>query len=102
MDNPEAKIELAYLGGTRGGLLKIVVDGTEAGSLSYSSPDDGVIAIDHTFVSPEYQGQGLARRLMEAAVSYARENKLKIIPLCSYAASYFAKEASARDVLLER
>lgn len=43
------------------------------------------IVIDHTYTDPKLRGQGVAKQLVEHAVDYARENNLKIVPLCSYA-----------------
>lgn len=38
----------------------------------------------HTEVDPEHEGKGFAKILLERLVSYARENDLKIVPLCPY------------------
>ena len=44
--------------------------------------------ITHVGVHPALRGQGIAGRLMEVSLEYARENSLRVIPMCSYAASY--------------
>ena len=38
----------------------------------------------HTEVAPEAEGKGLAKKLLEEMVAFARKNKMKVIPLCSY------------------
>ncbi len=38
----------------------------------------------HTGVRPELEGQGIAARLFNRMVSFAREERYKVIPSCSY------------------
>ena len=42
--------------------------------------------IVHTEVNKDYQGQGIARRLVECIIDEAKKNKKKLIADCSYAA----------------
>lgn len=55
--------------------------------------------IDHTDVADDYRGQGVGHKLLDAVVDFARNNQIKIIPLCPYAKSVFDKDPSIRDVL---
>lgn len=41
--------------------------------------------IVHTGVRPAFEGQGIARRLLNKVVEEARLRNLKIVPVCSYA-----------------
>ena len=61
--------------------------------------EGGRMHIDSTFTPDEYRGRGLAAELTEAAIRYARENKFKIVPDCSYAEKYFENHPEHRDVL---
>lgn len=61
--------------------------------------DDPTIAIDHTYVNDKYRGLGVARKLLDSVINYAKDNELKIYPLCSYARSVFDKEKDIRDIL---
>ena len=47
--------------------------------------------IAHVGVYPEHRGQGVAGKIVEAALQYARENGLGVIPMCSYAAAYIRR-----------
>ena len=47
--------------------------------------------ITHVGVHPELRGQGVAGRIVEASLAYARENSLRVIPMCSYAAAYIRR-----------
>ena len=61
---------------------------------------ENVIAIDHTFVSPSLRGQSVAGKLLNAVVTYAEENDLKIIPICSYAVKKMSRPGY-EDVLYD-
>lgn len=45
---------------------------------------DNVINAFHTGVRKELEGQGIAAKLFDKLVEYARKNNYKIIPSCSY------------------
>lgn len=47
--------------------------------------------IDHVYVLPQLRGQGIAADLVESVIEFAKENELKIIPICSYAKSYISR-----------
>ena len=49
------------------------------------------IVIHHTFVPEEFRGQGIAAKLTRAAIAYANQNQLKVIPECSYVAAYLKR-----------
>ncbi|MDF2486772.1 MAG: N-acetyltransferase [Herbinix sp.] len=60
---------------------------------------EGVVNIDHTFVDPSLRGQGVAGKLMEAAVAYFRANELKVKPTCSYAVKWFSEHPECDDLI---
>jgi uncharacterized protein len=68
--------------------------------MSYSWAGDDKFIIDHTWVDDSLRGQHVGRQLLDQAVAYARERKVKIIPLCPFAKSVFDKDPSIGDVLL--
>ena len=58
--------------------------------------DNGNILIfDHTYVSDKLRNQGIAGKLLNVAVNYARENKYKVKAVCSYVVKKF--ESSEYD-----
>lgn len=42
------------------------------------------ILFTHTEVPPEFRGKGIAEKLVLAGFAFARQNNLKIVPVCSY------------------
>ena len=74
-------------------------DGNKAGVMTYSWAGADKIIIDHTEVEPAYNGKGVGKEMVYKAVEFARENNLKIIPLCPFATATFIKNEEIRDVL---
>lgn len=72
----------------------------EAGRMSYTFVGSSKMIIDHTEVSELYKGQNIGKRILMELVKYARENKIKVIPLCPFAKSVFNKVEEIRDVLV--
>ncbi|GAA6768802.1 GNAT family N-acetyltransferase [Flavobacterium johnsoniae] len=92
-------MEIQQINDTRRGYFEAIEDGKEAGKMTYTWAGDSKFIIDHTEVSPEFNGKGVGKKLVMAAVDYARANNLKIIPLCPFAKSVFDKVEEIRDVL---
>ncbi len=67
--------------------------------MTYSKAGDNLIIIDHTEVSDTLRGKGAGKQLVTAAVNYARENKITILPLCPFAKSVFDRTPEFADVL---
>lgn len=61
----------------------------------------GVMNIYHTEVSDESHGKHMGEQLIEAGVNFARENKLKVLPSCTFARSVFEKVKAYQDLLVE-
>ena len=60
---------------------------------------EGKLAVLHTEVSPEFEGRGFAKLLLDQLVGYARENGLMIQPLCAYVHLQFRRHpAEYEDV----
>lgn len=57
------------------------------------------LVIDHTYVSSDLRGQGVAGQLVDNVVQYAREEGKKILPLCPYAKDKIEKNEDYHDVL---
>lgn len=82
------------------GKFFIEENGEEAASMHYVYAGDQKFIIDHTVVSPQHEGKGLGKELLKATVAYAREKKMKIIPLCPFAKAMMQKNrAEYADVL---
>lgn len=72
-------------------------DGQVVGEISWTQLAD-VMVIEHTFVAEEKRNQGLAKKLLDQAAVYARENNYKMEPVCSYAVVAFDRYSEYDDV----
>lgn len=61
-----------------------VLDGKQIGECCYQQTDSGW-NICHTVVSPDYQGKGIAKRLVYKVLEEAERNNIKVESTCSYA-----------------
>lgn len=74
-------------------------NGDIAAVMTYVISNPELYIIDHTLVENAYRGQGLGDQLVEAIVEYARENGIKILPLCPFAKGRFERFSEYADVL---
>jgi uncharacterized protein len=58
-----------------------------------------LLELDHTVVPAALQGQGVAARLVAAALDWAREQGLRVRPTCSYVAAYMRRHPETQDLL---
>ena len=73
-------------------------DGERLAQMTYTVAGSRVI-IDHTNVDDRLRGTGTGRKLVEAAVEWARKEKTHLMPLCPFAKSVFDKTPAYGDVL---
>lgn len=59
------------------------------------------IAYTHTEVPEAFQGRGIGAELVKAALAYAREQKLPVIPLCTFVAGYLRRHPEYHDAVQE-
>jgi predicted GNAT family acetyltransferase len=60
---------------------------------------NGVMTIMHTGVPHAMEGQGIASRLTQAALEYARQQNYQVFPLCSFAQVYMRRHPEYRVLL---
>ena len=83
----------------KNGNFKAISNGETAGLMTYTWAGPEKFIIDHTEVDANFKGQGVGKKMVLAAVDYARKNSLKILPLCPFAKAVFDKDKSLHDVL---
>lgn len=70
--------------------------------MTYTWAGEDEFSIDHTGVEEKFAGKGFAKQLVFAGVNFARENNLKIIPLCPYAKKVFDKDDSLNEIKFKK
>lgn len=75
--------------------FEIHLDGLLA-VLEYQRDGDTMI-FTHTYVPPEFEGQGIASRLAYTALEHAKEKKYKIVSLCSFIDVYLRRHREYQE-----
>lgn len=79
--------------------LQLIKEDNLAGRLTYSKAGDTMIIIESIVVDPAHRGKGFGSQLFYAAVEKARQENVKIVPVCPFAKTLFAQDVSVQDVL---
>lgn len=66
--------------------------------LEYVAQGDHVLAFTHTFVPPELRGRNVAAILTKFALDDARRQGKKVVPQCSYVATFMARNKEYADL----
>ena len=80
------------------GAFVLMRDGEKLAEQTYTVAGSRVI-IDHTDVDDRLRGTGAGKKLVQAAVEWARRENVKLMPLCPFAKSVFDKTPDYSDVL---
>lgn len=67
-----------------------VVIGGFLSKLDYMQNGDSFV-ITHVGVHPEHRGQGVAGKITQAALEYAKASGYRVVPMCTYAAAYIRR-----------
>jgi predicted GNAT family acetyltransferase len=66
--------------------------------LQYEMEGSNILLI-HTEVPKELEGRGIASRLATTAMTYARDNGLKVVPLCPYVAAWLPRHPKFQELV---
>ena len=61
--------------------------------------DENTFVITHVGVQPELRGQGVAGKLTQAGLEFAKAKSLRVIPMCSYAAAYIRRHPQYAELI---
>jgi len=73
--------------------------GERIAELTYEPTGEGAVIADHTWVSDSLRGQGIARKLLDAVVAWARASNTKVTARCSYIVRELDRDPSIADVV---
>lgn len=101
MTSPETVhgLELSHEQHGGSGTFILSLGGRRVGELLYAARSPGVVAVNHTEVDDSLRGSGAARQLVEAVVTWARAENVKLVPRCSYVRAVLARMPAWQDVL---
>ena len=69
--------------------------------LDYVERGDSTLAFNHTFVPPELRGRNVAAILTRYALEDARRQGKKVVPQCSYVATFMERNKEYADLRAE-
>lgn len=72
---------------------------TYVGEVFFNKVNNNHYNIIKVYVLEEFRGNGIALQLMEELVKHAKQNNLKLTPICSYAVHFFNKNPQYADLL---
>ena len=75
-------------------------DPVQVGKMTYQRPTPQRMIIDHTRVIDGFEGKGIARQMVLAAVNFARAHGRQIVPVCSYARVLLTRTDEYKDILV--
>jgi predicted GNAT family acetyltransferase len=87
----------AVVNNERAGRFELHLNGHSA-ILTYRF-SNGSIFFDHTVVPPAIAGRGVATKLTQTALEFARSKHLRVVPICPFVASYIGKHMEYHDLL---
>lgn len=77
------------------------VKGYEA-KLTYTRPAADLIDFAHTFVDENLRGQGVGEELARTALTYARDQRLRVLTSCRFVATYVQRHPAEYADLLAK
>ncbi|HVO75412.1 MAG TPA: GNAT family N-acetyltransferase [Ignavibacteriaceae bacterium] len=75
-----------------------IVDGKEA-RLEYEIIDDKTIEFPFTYVPQSLRGKGIAAKLVEYGLEYARSKNLSVIASCSYVENFIQRNQKYKNLV---
>lgn len=69
------------------------------GSVDFELRDNTSLAITHTIVKPEFEGQGIAGSLNKEVLEFAKKKQYKVVPICSYTKAYIERHPEYKDLV---
>ncbi|MCZ7609468.1 MAG: N-acetyltransferase [Ignavibacterium sp.] len=84
----------------KGSRFVIIIDGLEVYELY--AEDKGTIDLYSTYTPPQLRGKGLAADVVKAALEYAEEKNLKVIPTCWYVRKYVDEHPEYKKLILDK
>jgi hypothetical protein len=81
--------------------LFFIVVGKQRAELHYFMETESVMNVMSTYVPDSLRGKGIAGKLVEECLHYAKENSYRIIPSCSYVHSYIKNHPEYETMLLK-
>ncbi len=74
-------------------------DGEQVAVIEYT-PQDGWLVLEHTIVPAAFEGQGIASRIVTAALDDLRARSMYLTPKCPYVSAFIKRHDEYRDLVV--
>lgn len=91
-------MDIRYENNGKKGQFVAIENDTEAGLMTFTWAGEHLMIIDHTEVNEAFNGKGVGKALVYAAVEKARQESFKILPLCPFAKATFDRNKDLDDI----
>jgi predicted GNAT family acetyltransferase len=78
---------------------EVSADGRVVGFSAYHLIAEGVLALPHVEVEPDFEGKGVASELMRRSLDQIRERELRIVPICPFAQAFLERNPHYGDLV---
>ncbi len=78
--------------------FEIDLDGKTA-LIDYSE-QNGVVAMTHTEVPPEFEGKGVGSQLVKGALEIVKNDGKRVRPLCTFVAAYIKRHPEYQSLVV--
>ena len=94
----EHEIGIDHRDSPAGGEFVVERETVTLAEMVYRRSSARLINVVHTRVEEQLRGHGVARRLLDALVAWARTSHTRVTATCPYARAQFEKDSSIQDV----
>lgn len=77
------------------------LDGERVGVADYRVQANGRVAFHHTETVPKLRGRGIASRLIEHALDWARDEGLAVLPICPFVTRFVKDHEPYQELVPE-
>lgn len=67
--------------------------------VEFQQDDDQTLALTHTEVHPDLEGQGIGSKLVKDVLDQIREEHLQILPYCPFIAVFIKRHPDYQDLV---
>lgn len=92
-------LEVKHTDDGKHGKFYIEVDGKQEGEMVYTWAGADKFIIEHTQVTEKLKGLQAGKLMLDQAVKFARDKKVKILPLCPFANAMLHRSKDYQDIL---
>jgi len=79
--------------------IEAIINSDRIGLIDYKISNNNILAVYHTEVNQEYEGNGIAAEMTKQLLNYIKEKKYKIKPYCSYTRVYIERNPEYQELV---